>query len=259
MLLCVGIFCGACGAREVDHPEWRKYFEQAGVDGCLLVYDQNADQSHVYNAARCRTGFLPASTYKIFNSLVALETRVATNADFSLAWDGQVRSIPEWNRDHVLKTAIKYSVVWYYQELARRVGLERMRKYLELAEYGNGDLSAGIDQFWLRGGFRVTPEEQIRLLRRLRADELPFSIRSQEIVQTILIEEQTPRYTLRAKTGLISEAGHELGWWVGYVEQSGDVLYFALNIQPAGIAPSDFAASRKPIVRAILTDYFSAL
>ncbi|MEQ9366362.1 MAG: penicillin-binding transpeptidase domain-containing protein, partial [Leptospirales bacterium] len=147
--LLAAALCSACGSGETQHPEWRAHFEAVGVEGCLTVYDQVADRFHRYNSERCARGFLPASTFKIFNSLVALETGVAPDADFALPWDGEVRTIPEWNRDQTMRSAIQVSAVWYYRELARRIGPERMRNYLREAAYGNGDLSAGIDQFWL--------------------------------------------------------------------------------------------------------------
>jgi beta-lactamase class D len=261
-LLCgLSLATFACGSRETLHPEWGSHFDAAGAAGCLIIYDAGTDRYHRYNPARCRQGFLPASTFKIFNSLVALETGVAPDENLMLHWDGQQREISDWNRDHTMRSAIKYSVVWYYQELARRIGADSMREYLDRAAYGNGDLSAGLDQFWLQGRFRVTPEEQMRLLRRLYANDLPFSNRNQSIVKDILVEEQSPEYVLRAKSGLTSVDARLLGWWIGYVERGGSPTFFVLNMESnsgAGAA-GDFIAARQTVVKQILRDDFKLL
>lgn len=252
----------ACGARSSDHPDWGERFEAAGVrQGCLTIYDQNANRYHRYNAERCARGFLPASTYKIFNSLVALETGVASDVAFTLPWDGTQRWLPVWNQDHDMRSAMRNSVVWYYQEIARRIGTERMSDYLRRAEYGNGDISAGIDRFWLEGGFRISPDDQVEFLRRLRAGSLPFRAETQEQVRSILVEADTAAYRLYAKTGLaIREPGDKIGWWVGYLEQNENVYFFALNI--AGSEEEElmeFAAKRKALVREILKSQFDLL
>lgn len=260
-IMYAGVSFFACGSAATEHPEWKSHFDSGALDGCLTIYDQNADRFHRYNPARCAQGFLPASTFKVFNSLVALETGVAPDADFELKWDGQTRDILAWNQDHTMRSAMQVSTVWYYQELARRIGADRMRDYLTRAGYGNGDISAGIDRFWLFGSFRVAPEAQIDFLRRLHADALPFSARNQGIVKTILINEETAEYTLYAKTGLsIRDSGHKIGWWIGYLEQNDNVFFFVLNI--AGTAEEEFmefAGKRQSIVTEILRSRFNLL
>jgi beta-lactamase class D len=215
----------------------------------LSIYDQNQDTWLVYNPQRVDTPYVPASTFKIFNSLVALESGVIKDENEVIPWDGMKREVAEWNQDLDMRSAIQYSAVWFYQELARRIGQERMQQYIDQVGYGNGDISGGIDHFWLDGNLRITARQQIEFLRRLYRNDLPFSQRSLDIVKDILIVEQTPEYVLRAKMGWGSRMKPQIGWWVGYLEQNGNVYFFATNLDI--IKPGDENA-RTSVTRDIL-------
>jgi beta-lactamase class D len=113
-----------------------------------------------------------------------------------------------------MKSAMKVSCVPYYQELARRVGDARMQEMVILLNYGNKDISGGIDEFWLTGSLSISQVEQIDFLRRLCGSELPVSLRSMEITKKIMLQEETPEFTLRGKTvGRLDEPS--IGWFVG--------------------------------------------
>jgi len=174
------------------NPELEKYSQ--GFTGAFVLYDLGGNRITRYNPARCATRFLPASTFKIMNSLIGLETGVIPDEDYVIKWDGTRYDISAWNQDHTLKTAIRNSAVWYYQELARRVGKERMQHYVDVAGYGNQDISGQIDTFWLEGGLRISAEEQVGFLKRLYESDLPFSRRSMDIVKDILVLEKTGSY-----------------------------------------------------------------
>ncbi|MBW4556462.1 MAG: class D beta-lactamase [Trichormus sp. ATA11-4-KO1] len=219
-------------AQKID---FSRHFRELGVEGAILIYDLNNDRIFQHNPQRNATAFLPASTFKILNSLIALETGVISNEIAVLTWDGITRSIPEWNRDLNMKEAFKLSAVWFYQVLARRVGYERMQKWVAQAGYGNQKIGSkdDIDKFWLAGELRITPQEQIQFLRRLYNNDLPFSKRSLSIVKDIMVNEQTPDYTIRAKTGLFGFDDNltpKIGWYVGYLEKGKNVYFFTTNI-----------------------------
>ena len=205
------------------------YFQ--GFTGAFVLYDLNNDHYLRYNPERCAERFLPASTFKILNSLIGLETGVIPNENYAIQWDGTQYDIPAWNQDHTLKTAIQNSVVWYYEELARRVGREQMQHYVDAVGYGNQDISGQADAFWLYGALRISADEQIELLKRLYQDELPFSERSLRIVKEILVLEETSAYQLSGKTGAGQMGERHIGWFVGYVIENGNVYFFAANIE----------------------------
>jgi beta-lactamase class D len=230
------------------------YFQTANVQGCFLFYDLQRDEYLSYNQKRVNTGFLPASTYKILNSLIALETGAVRDESEVLKWDGIERVVPAWNQDQNMRDAIKNSTVWFYQEMARRIGQVRMRQYVNEAHYGNRNIGGGINHFWLDGSLRITAKEQIDLLVKLHRDQLPFSPRSMRIVKDILINEKTDNYILRAKTGWagFGEASKpQIGWWVGYIEREGKAYFFAMNID---VKRDGDAASRMTITKNILRE-----
>ncbi|KZL51516.1 MULTISPECIES: class D beta-lactamase [Cyanophyceae] len=219
-------------AQKVD---FTKHFRELGVDGAIIIYDWQNDRIFEHNPQRNQRAFLPASTFKILNSLIALETGVITDEIAVLTWDGIPRTLTEWNRDLNMKEAFKVSAVWFYQVLARRIGYERMQEWVAKAGYGNQKIGNkdDIDTFWLAGEVQITPQQQIDFLRRLYDNELPFSERSLAIVKDIMVMEQTPDYTIRAKTGWLGfndKVTPQIGWYVGYLEKGNNVYFFSTNI-----------------------------
>ena len=210
-----------------------KHFADAGTVGTFIGY--KVDDYLIIASDKNRSGEakLPASTFKIPNSVIALETGVVGDPDKDVfKWDGVKRSIEAWNRDHTLRSAIAVSAFPVYQEIARRIGAERMQKYLDLFEYGNRDIGGGIDQFWLTGDLRIDPVQQVDFVDRLRRGVLPVSKRSQDFVRDILPVTKVGDSVIRAKSGLLgAEVGKpSLGWMVGWAEKGSERTVFALNM-----------------------------
>ena len=249
--LLVTSFSTAQEKRET-RDDFKKFFESYKVDGSFVLYDLNNDSYVLCNEAQFKQPFIPASTFKICNSLIGLEAGVIKDENFVIPWDGVVRQVVEWNKDQNMKTAFQNSTVPYYQELARRVGGKRMKYWLNKARYGNADTSGGIDKFWLTGGLRVTPEQQIAFLVRLFKNDLPFSMRTINIVKRIMIAQDTTGYVLRAKTGWSEQDNKSIGWYVGYLETTTGTYFFATCIQCADKENPAFANARKEITLGIL-------
>jgi len=210
----------------------RRFFE-LGTEGTFVAYKVDDYLIVASDKKRSAEAKLPASTFKIANSLIALETGVVADPDKDVfKWDGVTRSIEAWNKDHTMRSAIAASAVPVYQEIARRIGEERMQKYVDLFDYGNRDTGGGIDQFWLTGSLRIDPMQQVDFVDRLRRGVLPVSKRSQELVRDILPVTKIGDATIRAKSGLLgAEIGKpSLGWLVGWVEKGSQVTVFAMNM-----------------------------
>lgn len=246
-----------------EHPEWGKVFADAHVHGTLLVYEEGSGTTHVFDAARARKPYIPASTFKIFNAMVAIDTGAVADEFDPIAWDGKVRDMGgkpmvEWNRANSLASGMRYSTVWLYQEVARRAGQQRMQSWIDKAGYGNRDIGGGIDRFWLDGALRITAEQQVAFLRRLADGTLPFSARAQEIARRITIYEAGTDYMLHAKTGWAAHGAQnnadpakadDIGWYVGWVEHGGKRWFFTLNID---ITKPEDGGNRVAIAREIL-------
>src|SRR4051812_25452690 len=231
-----------------------KRFTDAGTAGTFVGYKVEDYLIVASDSKRSGEAKLPASTFKIPNSLIALETGVVADPDKDVfPWDGVKRPIEAWNKDHTLRSAIAVSAVPVYQEIARRIGQERMQKYVDLLEYGNRDIGGGIDQFWLTGNLRIDPIQQVDFVDRLRRGVLPVSKRSQELVRDILPVTKVGDATIRAKSGLLgAEIGNpSLGWLVGWAEKGSQQTVFAMNMD---CKTPEHIAARMTVTQQCLTD-----
>lgn len=214
----------------IETVNFRDYFKD--YNGTFVLYDITEDTYVIYNKTQAEKRLSPCSTFKIFNSLAGLESGVIKDENYVIKWDKTKYEIDSWNMDHTLRTAIKNSVVWYYQELARRVGKEKMKEYLDKTDYGNNDISGGIDRFWLMSSIKISAMEQVLFLKKFIDYNLPFSKRSIDIVKDIMILDKTDSYTLRGKTGSGMKDGKgTLGWFVGYVQKKDKTYIFTANIE----------------------------
>ncbi|MDZ4835243.1 MAG: class D beta-lactamase [Candidatus Melainabacteria bacterium] len=202
-----------------------------GYDGAFVLLDLNTNKFVRYNKTRCAKRFAPCSTFKIFNALAGLDSKVISGPDDKKKWDGKKRMVDSWNRDHTLETAMQESTIWYFQEVAKDVGEERMKKYIQAVGYGNQDISGGITKFWLGGSLAISADEQVAFLKRLYNNDLPFSKEAMETVKKILIVSDDGSSIMRGKTGTDMVDGKTvLGWFVGYVIEDGKPYIFATNI-----------------------------
>jgi len=151
-------------AQNTEQKNIENFFK--GHKGAFELYDKQAKKYFRYNEARCSERFLPASTFKIPNSLIGLETKVIEDENFVIKWNGVELWNKEWNRDHTLSSALKYSVVPYYQEIARRVGRDQYKKWLNAISYGNQVIGDKVDAFWLDNSLKISADEQIAFLKR---------------------------------------------------------------------------------------------
>ena len=226
-----------------------------GIRGTFVLLDSAAGNWTRYNPARAKQQFTPCSTFKIPNSAIALETGVVPDADFTIAYDSQRDHAerPEWARDHNLRSAFQYSVVWYYQESARRTGADRMAKFVRQFHYGNEDNSGGVDHFWLGSTLRISADEQIDFLKRFYEGKLGLSDRTTRIVKDIMVADRNDSWRLSGKTGACRVDPNEVVmWYVGYVEKAGRLYYFALNMSDKDYDP--LFSQRITKTKAILTE-----
>ena len=220
----------ASAAERIEDARIAPLFQKHGVTGVLVLYDPATDRYHSNNFDRAEKAFLPASTFKIPHAIIALETGAVANSSEVIEWDGKARGWDKWDRDQTLASAVKYSAVWAFQVIARRIGPERMAEWVDRLGYGNRDISGDIESFWLDGALRVTALEQIAFLRRLHDGALPASSDIQAEVRRLLIAESTEHYVLRGKTGWAEHPDPDLGWYVGWIETPSKTMFFALNL-----------------------------
>jgi beta-lactamase class D len=221
---------GATAVREL--PELVEEFEAEGTTGTIALFDSQDGVLGCSDVKRCRQAFIPASTFKIPNSMIALETGVVEGPDTVMKWDGQQYSVDAWNQDLKFRDAFRVSCVPCYRAIARKVGDKVEQEWVNKLDYGNHDISGGVDKFWLWGGLRISPLEQIDFLRRFDGNQLPISERTADIVRDIMTLDVTEKYVLRAKTGstLKPDEPPDLGWFVGWLELGERRVFFATLI-----------------------------
>ncbi|MFL5774058.1 MAG: penicillin-binding transpeptidase domain-containing protein [Flavisolibacter sp.] len=230
-----------------------KYFHDNKAEGCFALLNNGTGEFTVYNLERYRdSSFLPASTFKIVNALIGLQTGIIANDSMIIKWDGVVREHPEWNRDLSMYQAFRVSAVPYFQEVARRIGKDTMQFWLDSISYGTKKIIGPIDSFWLNNTLKIKPDEEMGLVMKLYFNQLPFFRINQEIVKKDMLFEYRPEYKLSYKTGWWQkENGNQLGWVVGFIEENRHPYFFVLNLE----SPEknfDMAGVRMKILKGIL-------
>lgn len=226
-------------------------FKEIGTDGTFVMLEQKRGRFTVVNGTRHTKAYLPASTFKIANALIALETGVVKDADHPVyKWDGVKREFEAWNKDHALRSAFKASAVWVFQEIARQITDTRMRVYVSQFGYGNRDIGGNEDSFWLDGKLRISALQEVEFLERVYIGKLPVNPKNTEILKDIMFMEKIGNATLRGKTGWIPSGDNKIGWFVGWVERGDETYIFALNLDPN---EEKHVSARISIAKALLT------
>ena len=217
-------------AGSTERADLEAVFAENGVAGTFVLYDVATDHFTLINATRAEKRFVPASTFKIANTIIALETGVVKDENEIIPYGGQPQPFKTWEKDMSMREAIALSAVPIYQELARRIGLERYREWLPRLDFGNRQTGTIVDTFWLDGPLEISALEEARFVARLAQQKLDASIRSQSIARDIIRLESRDGKILYGKTGWRFSSAPNLGWWTGWVEQNGKISAFSLNI-----------------------------
>jgi len=255
-ILLLAAALSACSQNNVKQDKsLKKYFDENKVEGCFALMDNGTGKFTVHNLSRYRdSSYLPASTFKIVNSLIGLQTGKISSDSMVIKWDGVTRRVAEWNKDLTMYEAFRVSAVNYYQEVARRIGRDTMQLWLDSLRYGTKKIKTSVDSFWLDNSLKITPDEELGLVKRLYFDQLPFFKSYQETVKRAMLFENNANYRLGYKTGWgFTEKDHALGWVVGWIEENNHPYFFVLNIESPD-RNFDMWTVRMNMLKAILTE-----
>lgn len=253
-------FLYSCSPNNVEEDNsLEKFFTENNVTGCFGLYNNATNEFTFYNKKRFTdSSFLPASTFKIINSLIGLQTGVISSDSMVIKWDSVKRNVQEWNKDLSMYEAFRVSAVPYYQEVARRIGKDRMEYWMDTVNYGAGTkdtafrIHSAIDTFWLDNTLKITSDEQLGLMKMLYFNQLPFFKSYQEKVKNAMLFENTTMYRLSYKTGWArKENGNHLAWAVGWVEENNHPYFFVLNLESPD-TNADIPGIRMKILKGIL-------
>ncbi len=236
LALCLSLPAWGADVIVQDAPKLEAAFTAQKVTGTFVLYELKINTRHVFNAERAAKRFIPASTFKIPNTIIGLEVGAVKSVDEVLPYGGKPQWIKEWEHDMPLREALKLSAVPIYQELARRIGLPRMAEKVKALDYGNGEIGTVVDQFWLQGPLKISAIEQTDFLARLVQGKLPVKPESLAAVKEITLRETSGGRELHYKTGWgMSKNEAQIGWLVGWVQAGEGDSTFALNIDMSGM------------------------
>ena len=234
-------------SRSADIP---KLFNEAGKHAVFVTFDGQNYHSYGNDLQRAQSAYVPASTFKMLNALIGLQHKKVTTTEV-FKWNGEKRSFPAWEKDMTLAQAMQTSAVPVYQELARRIGLDLMRKEIKRVQYGNQYIGQQVDRFWLDGPLAITPKQEAKFAYQLATKQLPFDVTVQQQVKDMLYIERRGDVKLYAKSGWGSPKQQpQVGWYTGWVEQpNGKITAFSLNIH---MQDGDEVGERKQLTLDVL-------
>lgn len=241
----------------VLRPDFKKYFEDCTANGSIAIYDNHQHQWILSDTLDNKKETLPASTFKIINMLIALETKTITSENDIVQWPGKTDTLkygyrPDIYHDMSVKEAFEVSAGWVFVELAKKIGKDNYMKFLSKSQYGNLDLSHTDEDFWNFGQFAISPINQVEFLKNLYNDHLPFSKRNLDIVKNVMVTERNSDYVIRSKTGWTRDRGMNTGWWVGFIENQNGTYFFATRLlQDRKFNSANFGSCRKDITKSV--------
>ncbi len=256
ILSCSLILLVSCSVNKAKiDDDLQKYFDAKKVEGSFTMLNNADGEITVYNMELDTMRFSPASTFKIVNSLIGLQSGVITDEHMMIKWDGNRRTNAAWNKDMDMTEAFKVSSVPYYQEVARRIGKDTMQGWIDSLSYGNKNISGPIDSFWLNNQLKISPDEQLGLLKKLYFDQLPFRKSVQQQVRNVMVQEDNTLFKLSYKTGWgFDEQKNNIGWVVGWIEENRHVYFFVTLVRSAD-PKIDMKTVRMDITKDILKHY----
>ncbi|MFM1653666.1 BlaR1 family beta-lactam sensor/signal transducer [Brevibacillus sp. B_LB10_24] len=215
----------------------------SGYEGAFVLYDMQADQYHIYNEGKSTWRVSPDSTYKIYSGLIGLELGAISDKHSTIEWNGVVYPYDEWNKDQNLFTAMKSSVNWYFQAMESRMDRRDLQAFVKQIHYGNANISGGPEPYWMESSLKISPVEQVQLLKALYTNQFGFEEKHIQTVKDAIKLEEMGGALLYGKTGT-GTVNHKNtnGWFVGYVEKNGNTYFFATNIQNEDHADGSTAA-----------------
>lgn len=243
LLLSIGLL--SCFSQNTDNTFLEQYMKENNIKGTVIIESLKENRKYIYDIVRSEERYLPASTFKIINTLIALQEGIIKNENEYIKWDGLDKGLAEWNKDQNILTAFPASCVWFYQELARKIGNDRYLHYLNELKYGNCKTGKNIDTFWLDGELKISAKEQIEVIKNIYFEKYNFDKNNYDILKNIMIVDKSEKYIIRAKTGWTMRVSPQIGWYVGYIVTTNDVWFFACNVQ---VNKADDAEFREKII-----------
>ena len=236
-------------ATDIRVQEITALFNEAQTQAVFVTFDGSTLRQYGNDLKRVQTEYIPASTFKMLNALIGLQHAKATTSEI-FKWNGEKRAFPTWEKDMTLAQAMQASAVPVYQQLARRIGHDLMQSEVQRVGFGNRNIGQQVDNFWLVGPLKITPEQEAKFAYQLATQTLPFDVAVQQQVKDMLFIESRGDAKLYAKSGWGMDVEPQVGWYTGWVDDGhGKITSFALNMQ---MTAGDDVGERKQLTLDVL-------
>jgi beta-lactamase class D len=216
--------------------------QSANLLSCTALVDAATGQS-LRRDGQCGERATPASTFNIVVALMGYDSGILTDEHTPVikyqpnyqTWDHA-----DWRIDTDPSSWIKYSNLWYAQQVTTRLGEEKLQRYVRSFGYGNQDLSGdagkhnGLTQSWVESSLAISPDEQVAFLRKIVNRQLPISAKAYDMTTRILHPQTLANgWTIYGKTGtgspplINSDDDRQYGWYVGWATKGSRTIVFA--------------------------------
>ena len=223
-----------------------------GYEGSFVLYNSKENTWSVYDSDNARKRISPNSTYKIYDALLGLESGVISPENSVISWNGEACPFEAWEGDQDLNSAMKNSVNWYFQSIDSQLGSDSIKSFLHTIQYGNQQTGSDMDLYWTDSSLKISPLEQVELLKKFNENEFHFSPDNISAVKKALQLSSSDAGNFFGKTGTGRIDNRDVnGWFVGYVETSDNTYYFSVNIKADSNASGSAAAK---IAMSVLSD-----
>ncbi|UHS60740.1 class D beta-lactamase [Agrobacterium vaccinii] len=190
----------------------------------------------------CDKRVSPGATFKVPLALIGYDSGILLD-EFNPVWDWQkgMEAAPQERKKVDPSTWQKESIRWYSREITSRLGPEKFASYVKRLGFGNADVAGeagkdnGLTDAWVGTSLAISPVEQIGFMRRLLANNLPFSRDAQNKTKAIIpVFDGAEAWSAHGTTGTGNLKGDDgqpdpnrpFGWFVGWAEREGQHIVF---------------------------------
>lgn len=237
-------------SENISYTDLSSYF--GSYDGSFVLYDSANNAWNLYDLNRATLRVAPNSTYKIYTALFGLEENIITPDASLIEWNHEQYPFDAWNTDQTLPSAMGASVNWYFQSIDKQLGAASINNYVKKIGYGNENISGDLSTYWMESSLKISPVEQVKLLRKLYNNSFSFKPENINAVKESICLSASESGKFYGKTGTGRVDGKDInGWFIGYAETSDNTYFFATNIKADSNATGSDAAR---ITMSVLSD-----
>lgn len=227
LFLSLFILISSCTVNKAKiNNDLKKYFDSSHVDGSFSFLNNQLGDIIVYNMKLDTQRLSPGTSFKILNTLIGVQTGKIIGENMVITNDSSV------NKGTTLKEAFNNSSVSYFQNIARQIGKDTMKFWVDSISYGNKNLGGPVDSFWLNNTLKISPDEQLGFMSKIYFEQLPFQKYAQQTLESLMLQEDNTLYKFSYTTGTgIDEKNNSFGWTLGWVEENRHVYFFVTYVK----------------------------